>query len=217
MIVSGKHSFCANLLRNVFYYRPGYAQSVVRACTPAHFVQNKQAVARCILQDRRDFYHFNHKSRLVVNQIIACAHPCKYPVNYGNLRGLCRNKATEVRHYGYYGVLTHIRALARHIGTCYNQSPVFILVKAGVVCNKLVLCNHFNHGVPAFLNEHWHRAVYHSRTNVSVALGNFRKRGKNIKFCNVFGNGFNRVNRRGELVCKFLIQSRFKAQSPVFA
>ena len=136
MIVCCKKRFGLNVLRNIFYYRPGDGKPVISGSSSSDFVQNEQRLLRRIAKNIGNLTHFHHESGLPLCKIIRSTDPRKNPIADRESCFFRRNKGTDCRQEDDECNLSHIRRLSCHVRTGDNRD-FFILIKDGIIRNKL--------------------------------------------------------------------------------
>ena len=76
-------------------------------------------------------------------KIIRSSYTGKNPVDNTNVRGGCRNIASNLRHENNQRRLPHIGRLTCHIRSGDDGDAVAAVVKIGIIIDKQVIVNHF--------------------------------------------------------------------------
>ena len=182
----GKQRLCPQKLwiADMLHYRPGNAQAVKGAGSPADFIQNQQAVPRGISQDIRHLCHLHHKGTLAGSQVIRCADTGENPVYDANFRTVRRHEAAELRHQHDQGGLAHIGGFSSHIGSGNDRYPMVSIVQIRVIGNEHIVAYHLFHDrmPPAFdVDDPFFIDL---RTHILIALRYCGKRREHIRFRN---------------------------------
>ena len=204
--MGGKQRLGTDLLRinEVLDDSPGNAQAVKRARAPPDLVQHNQGLGRRIEEDVRHFVHLHHERGLAACQVVRCADARKDAVNDADFGRVSRNKAAHMRHQRDKRYLTHVCALARHIGASDDQHAVVLIIHQRAVWHKLFVPAKpvLDDRMPSVLDVD-DAAFRHMGSDIAVLNCGNRQRNQRVERLEAKGRLLDARNLRGQEIPDF--------------